>query len=341
MKLSKLFESLDRLEDTRLLESYDNLPQWIIDFLDRYNTTKNNLVKRGINLKSAIFQEVLPGNINSKNLNDSSKLWILDLLTPTRYGSPVKHIYIPGIPSTDTEVYIGSRYRKLSNTAANKLAEMCVRGGYIDLNDSSNRTTDIRNSRRHTNFERDYSKAQYPRKVNVQYGVKPDGGKDYNNILSYDIEWVTHSGYDKNGYKLDPDKYIRLLNQVGCDNCAQRLERIFTQLEDLRARLVKVINNFQITDSTKYRSRGFHNNLFDDMGDALRTFSDIVNQYTRLKDRIDKLLAREPRPDNIDERIQHVFEWDGQSLSKDIKALTSTIKSLENPIPLPQIEEED
>lgn len=330
-------------EDTTypLTEAYDNLPDWVTIYLNKNKWLKDYLTnKKNINLKTAIFEEALPGNLTKSMLDDYGKLWILDLRIPSWSGSTTPHIYIPRVDNTDDIIYINNRQRKISNLGTNKLIDMIARCGYIDLDDSSNRTTAIRNERRSKVPQRDLTKQLHPVKRNIQYGLKPDGSRDYDNILSYDIEWVTHKGYDKNGYKLDPDKYIRLLNEVGCDNCGQRLDRMFDQLESIRTRLLNVLSGLNIKTAHKYRTSGFHNNLFDDTGNALRSFSDVVSKYTRLKERVDHLLSKDPRPENIDERIKNVFEWDARDLSKDIRELMDTCKKLENPIPIPEYTED-
>lgn len=322
-------------ENLSLTEAFDNLPDWVKIYLEKHKQVKEKLASRNINLKSAVFEDVLPGNV--KDLSDINKLWILELRCPYSYGSGTfLHVYIPGVSSTDEEVMLGQRRRKLSNVALKTLIPMIQRAGYIDLTDSSNRSHEIKNARRSSKeFVRDYSKVQHPVKRNIEYGLKPDGTKDYNNILSYDIEWITHKGYDKNGYKLDPDKYIRLLNDVGAENCGARLDRMFNQLEDLRARLVKVTIGLNLLDSHKFRTSSWNQDLFDEVGQALRDFSGILASYRRFKERIENLLNKNPRPENIDDRIKNLFEWDAPSITKDIRELTTRVKKLENPERIP------
>lgn len=330
-------EDEDLEENVTLNESFDNLPQWITSYLETRKDVKSKISQRGVNLKTAVFEPVPAGNITKADLTNPSKLWILLLQIPNSWSGSRSYIYIPSMSSTDIDIMVNNRTRRLSNIALDRLIEMIRTAGYIDLTDPSNMTREIRNSRKSDPYNtRDYSKVQYPRKVNIEYGVKPDGSKDYDNIISYDIEWLTHKGYDKNGYKLDPDKYIRILNDVGCDNCGARLDRMFDQLESIRSRLVNAFSNIDATQSHKYRVSGFNNELFDEVGGCIRDFSSILSSYKRFKERIENLLNKDPRPDNIDERIKTLFEWDADSISKDIKALSNRVKGLENPIKLPE-----
>ena len=242
------FSPDDLDEKITLTESYDNLPSWIIDTLEKNASLKKQLSQKGVNLKTAIFTEYPPGNITSRDLADTGKVFFLDLSFPQRWGSGFqKVIYVPRF--TDPEVNINDRYRRLSKVAAKTLAVFCNRCGYIDLEDSMNRNTGLRNQRsslKKQYVDRDLSKAQHPVKRNVVYAKKPDGYNDYNNILSYDIEWVTDRGYDKSGYPLNPDKYIKKLNEVGLSNYSERLDSMYEKIELCRKRILLLVNKLDI-----------------------------------------------------------------------------------------------
>ena len=319
-------------EKITLTESYDNLPSWIIDALEKNALLKKKLSQKGVNLKTAIFTEYPPGNITSRDLSDLGKVFFLDLSFPQRWGSGFqKVVYVPRF--TDPEVNINDRYRRLSKVAAKTLAIFCNRCGYIDLEDSMNRNTELRNQRsmlKKQYVDRDLSKAQHPVRRNVVYAKKPDGYNDYDNVLSYDIEWITERGYDKSGYPINPDKYIKMLNDVGLHNYAERLDSIYQKIELCRSRILTLVNKFDILSSNDYVTTGFNRNVYSNIGDIIKQLADIIDSYLRLKQNIDRILNKDRGDMPKDESIRWEFKYDGSRISKDITQLLDDIRRLES-----------
>lgn len=324
-------------DDIVLTESYDNLPDWIIEFLNNNKAIKERLAKKNVNLKTAMFTEAPISKITKAFISDPTKIHFIHLRLPSWGNYYTDKMYIPGI--IDDEVHINDRYRKLSNVAVSKLAEYALDYGYIDLSDPMNSSASIRSDRynlkKTSAVDRVPGKGQHPIRRNVQYYVDPETGrKDYDNILSYDIEWITDRGYDKSGYPLDPDKYIRMLNTVGLDNYGERIDKIYNQIEQCRLRIAKVVNDLTTMDSAKYRTKGWGRTLYSDIGNIFRDFSNIVDNYQRLKENLDQILARHNN-EYKEESIKYLFVHDGRGISNDIKQLMSDIREVENPVEKP------
>lgn len=325
-------------DEEYLTEAYDNLPDWLISKLSTKHI-KDGLTKLNVDLKNAVYTKCSPAAITKDFLYDPTKVVFLQLTIPGKWNTS-HEFWIPRLQK-DAECYVGDRYRKLSSVAIDKIKMFTTEVGYIDLADPMNTNKDIRKERSDLKKmypDRDYSKTQYPKRVNVEYPKKDNGLTDWEHPISWDIEWITHRGYDKNGYPLDPDKYVRMLNNVGLDNYGQRLDRIYSQLEECRLELVALMNQYTLDDFDKYDIRdGWSRSVFALIGNHMREFSDMLDGYRRLKESVDRILRYKDK-ESIDSSLQYTFSYDGRSLTKDIQELKQQLKKARN-LPLKQVED--
>lgn len=322
-------------EDSQLTEAYDNLPEWLIKKLNS-GYLKNQLIKAGVDLKNAIYTKASPVVINKSFLYDSNKVVFLQMMIPNRFGSSYV-FWVPRIQS-DAQEFIGGRYRKLSNVAIDKIKEWTTEVGYIDLSDSMNRTREIHKERSELKDlypDRDLSKAQYPKKVNVVYPKKENGMTDWDHPTSYDIEWVTHRGYDKNGYTLDPDKYVKMLNSVGLNNYSERIQKIYTSLEECRVELAALINRYTLDDMHKYDVRdGWSRSVFGLLGNHMRNFSDMCDDFARLNEQAARIV-RYKSDEYAEDSMRYLFQSDGRTLTRNISELKQALRAARS-LPLKQ-----
>lgn len=339
---------LDQIDDSRsLTEDFENLPEWIVSKIRSNKVIKNKLTDKGVNLETAMVREIPPGNLTRSDLEDSSKVWFIAIQHRSNSGvSKYYDLYIPGVSGGDDSIQIDSRWRTVSKLGVKTLSELASHVAYVDLNDPANNMRGLRQERKNAAYarrdvDRDTARrnAQYPKKINIQYGLTPRGTRDYDTILSYDIEWLTKKGYDKSGYPIDPDKYVKILNNVGLNNYSIRLERMYSQIESLRTELANLMLQFNSEDSSKYRTSGFSRSIFDDIGSAIRDFASIITEYQRLKHDVEAIISRwkdktQVSEEELDEEIRWTFRHNGSNVSSSIKDLRDTIRRLKNPIPL-------
>lgn len=338
-------ESLDINSFTNKLslsEDFENLPAWITSKINPRKEIKQKLSAQGVNLKSAIAIPFPPGNLTKSLLEDCTKVWFIAI----KDGSS-ETLLIPGIWNDDTPIVINNRWRSTGKLGVKTLAELATKVAYIDLTDPANNVRALQRDRRNLahgikDIDRDVARkhAQYPAKRNVVYAKNPDGYNDYDHVLSYDIEWITHRGYDKSGYPLNPDKYVKLLNEVGLNNYSIRLERLYSQLEAIQLDLSTLMTQFSLENSTKYRTSGFSRSIFNDIGSAIRDFADLVSNYQRLKTDIDRIINNKENlsEEDMNDHIKFTFQYDGSRLSSSIRDLQKVIKGLKNPTPIDEID---
>lgn len=324
-----------------LTEAYNNLPSWFTDFLDNSSdgkSVKKILSNRGIDLANATYiKGVFPRSNRDPVLKDESRLTIFRL----NDGRSDEKIYIVGVNNPWLHLP-GSWDSKYANELPMKtILSMATEYGYIDTNDSRNSNKDKRAERaalRRIDVagpQRGVGQHPVERKI---YATDEYGRKDWNNVIGTEIEWVMTKGQDKSGYPLDPEKYVKMLDKVGLDTYAARLESYYKKIESVRTRLIALFDKFDANDSDKYRTYGsFSRNVHEDIAEAMNSWSRAIKSYQTLKNEVAEIVARhgESPSERTDERIQHAFAWEGKSFRDYLKDAVDLISKIEKTERLP------
>ena len=114
---------------------------------------------------------------------------------------------------------------------------------------------------------------------------------------TFDQKWEIRPasmGYDKSGYKLDPDKYKKILAQ----NIAKQPTKMFDKLNDIyskietsKQKIQDKLNNSSVKDLSGEGKSSWTQNAMEDMSYALKYLSRATRSYTDLLSRIDEIIA--------------------------------------------------
>lgn len=322
-------------ESVALTEDFGSFPDWLKNFLSKNKTVKDSLTKRGVDLAHATFiSGQLPRNARDPAFKDPTRVAVFRMVD--RVGGNYEVIYIPGF--TDPDVYpdASNRWARYSASAISKkkLLELTLEYGYIDMNDARNSNLAIRKERSDAKQDmvvRDRAAGQTPQKTNIQYATDERGRTKWGEVVSYDIKWVTKRGYDKSGYPLDPDKYGRMLDNVGLEDYSVRLEMLYNKIEAARSRLIAVMNQYSVSDSTKVRVKSsWERNIFGDIARIAQDFSRAIDSYRELEDGVKQIIDAEDMDDTEkNKRIGYVFKWNGKRVRDYLTEVTSALKAAE------------
>jgi len=331
--------------DTETLhEAFGAFPDWLKNFILRNKSVKAALTKRGVDLARATYiSGEIPRNARDAAFKDPSRFAVFRLRDRPEIDGyrPYEVIYIPGI--TDPDVYpdINNKWSRFSASSISKkkLIELCIEYGYIDMNDSRNSNLAIRRERAAAKdgmIDREPQKGMYPKRTNVIYGTNPDGSRNWDDIVGYDVKWVTQRGYDKSGYKLDPDKYGRMLDNVGLDDYAVRLRMLYNKIESARTRLISVMTKYTAADSMKVRVKSsWERNIFGNIQRIVSDFSRAIDSYRELEGAVNELVTADDIDDaQKDRRIRNVFQWTGKRVREYLNEVTDGLKNVESAEPI-------
>lgn len=307
----ELLDECSEASSKLLTEAYSNLPDWLTRFLDSKegSAAKKVMAARGIDLANASYiKGEFPRSNRDPVLKDPTRLAIFrlndhgyDVIWIVTVNNPL--LYKPG------STWEMENAQRLPMKA---ILEKAVEYGYIDLKDPSSTSTEVRKERALLKQQSGPKRGtgQHPVKKTV-YGVDEYGYKDYNNILGTEIEWVTMPGQDKSGYPLDPDKYVKMLDNVGLADHADRLETYFDKLENLRARIISLMNvSPKDVPSTYNPADTFGRNMMSDIGNAVDYLGRAIDAYQKLKNGCGEITSKDSLTDDQKEkRIRDHFKW--------------------------------
>ena len=323
------------IEDAPLTEDFGTFPDWLKKFFANRKDVKDRLTKMGVDLARATFiSGQLPRNARDPAFKDPTRVAVFRMVD--RVGGNYEVIYIPGV--TDPDVYPdeSNRWARYNASAISKkkLLELTREYGYIDMNDSRNSNLALRKERSDAKRDmvyRDRKAGQVPQRTNVQYAQDERGRTNWDQPISWDIKWVTKRGYDKSGYPLDPDKYGRMLDNVGLEDYSTRLEMLYNKIETARTRLIAVMNQYSVSDSTKVRVKSsWERNIFGDIARIAQDFSRAIDAYQELQDSVQQIIdASDMEDTEKNKRIGYVFKWNGKRVRDYLNDVTSALKSAE------------
>lgn len=321
-------------EDAPLTEDFGTFPDWLKKFFANRKDVKTTLTKMGVDLARATFiSGQLPRNARDPAFKDPTRVAVFRMVD--RVGGSYEVIYIPGV--TDPDVYPdeNNKWNRYSASAISKkkLLELTIEYGYIDMNDARNSNLALRKERsdaKRDMITRDRGAGQ-TRKVNVQYATDERGRTKWDEVVSYDIQWVTKRGYDKSGYPLDPDKYGRMLDNVGLEDYATRLEMLYNKIEAARGRLIALMSKYTAKDSMKVRVQSsWERNLFGDLARIAQDFSRAIDAYRELEDGVQQIVNSAEMDDTEkSKRIGYVFKWNGKRVRDYLNDVTGALKTAE------------
>lgn len=322
-------------ESAALHEDFGTFPDWLKKFLSKNKNVKLRLTKMGVDLSRATFiSGQLPRSARDPAFKDPTRVAVFRMVD--RVGEDHEVIYIPGV--TDPTVYPDENNRwarySASTVSKKKLLELTKEYGYIDMNDSRNSNRALRKERSDAKsgmVVRNRAAGLSPQKTNVQYATDERGRTNWDEVISYDIKWVTQRGFDASGYPLDPDKYGRMLDNVGLEDYATRLEMLYNKIESARERLIAVMSKYTVKDSTKVKVRNtWGRNIFGDVARIAQDFSNAIDAYQELQDSVQQIIDATGLEDTEkNERIAYVFKWNGKRVREYLKDVTSALKSAE------------
>lgn len=323
-----------------LTESYNNLPEWLTKFLDSHRdgkSIKNTLSSRGVDLHNCSYVRApFPRSNRDPILKDETKLKIFKLIDGS---NEVIYVYDVNNPYVARPHSMEHRY--VTDMPMRDILDLAIEFGYIDLADAQNIMKDKRRDRANLAYSlrdvtRDHEKGQHP-VYHHTYAKLENGRTDWNNIISTSVSWVTKEGYDKSGYKLNPDKYRKMLDDVGLETYGARLQSFYNKIEAVRARIIALMNSLQFDAEYDYRSKSSWNqNIFGDLAEATDRLSRAMDYYQRIKracaeiveDRKD--LSAEESIEWTNSMIKSAFRYDGDSFNDNLKEARELVKGLES-----------
>lgn len=249
----------------------------------------------------------LPSSARSADFKDPNRLPVYRIKTTSRASD----VYIPGL--LDPQVYDTAfddnngmwHSVKASSLSYRNLASITIEYGYIDK--SKDNTIGKRKDRANAkkgSIERD-----------------PKMGQKWS---EYSQKWLTTRGYDKSGYKLNPDKYINMLANMDVndtDKASKRIEMYYNQIEDMKSRIVKELSASSKDLANKSGKGSFSRSKFGDLSDALEYLNRAIEDYKSLLKSIEDLKKNTSNMD--DEKSKESYRrW----ISYDLKRNGEEIK---------------
>lgn len=263
---------------TKLNEAYSpELPRWLLNGIGLLGRSSKNrargLVTLGIDpAHSAFITAPVPTSGRDAFFKDPNKIPVYRLLN--KYGN--EYVYIPGVNGDDMIGYNGDMWY-LKDLSRKALLSMTTEFGYIVPDNSAKELRSQRSKNRPDNRR---NNAQYQRDI---YGKDENGYTDYQNPIGK--EWVTQPGYDKSGYKLDPEKYVRKLNEIGLDNYADKLEKYYNMIVDAQKSVADALLNYDVkADLDDYYSTP--------LGKRARYLEDAITDYKSLTREVSAVIKR-------------------------------------------------
>ena len=270
------------LKENKLTEAFsDSFPDWLKKALQ--GSSKYNKPKLGnLNIawdKAKYIPAELPASAGKDSIWRLYRLPVYKLQT-SGYNNKVV-VYIPGLVDPELWDLNKGQYSKASNLSYKKLKELCTEYGYIDLSDANINTSEKRR-------ERASNKSDKDRRPEMGQHIVWD---------TFDQKWEIRPasmGYDKSGYKLDPDKYKKILAQ----NIAKQPTKMFDKLNDIyskietsKQKIQDKLNNSSVKDLSGEGKSSWTQNAMEDMSYALKYLSRATRSYTDLLSRIDEIIA--------------------------------------------------
>lgn len=312
-----------------------DLPDWLRTKLNRkvltkYKSRYSNDRVPVMNIawdKAKYVPAEIPQTARATDLKDANKLPVFKLRVPGYLGDNDSRteIYVPGL--LDPEIHgdlVNSRsyYLPISKASYKQLLPYIEEFGYIVLDDKT-KTSDLRLSReksREGSVERDRTKGQHPHKEYLGNGKYSD-----------DVTWVTDKGFDKSGYPLDPERQVQKLAQMSlkdADSAADRIEKIYNDIEAVRVKIGKVLSEKTINDLKGNSDVEKWDTKMYRIERAVRYLDDAVKSYTNILKTIDE--AKKSDESWIDNWLSRDFKRNIIEVKNDLAECNKILKEFQN-----------
>jgi len=303
-------------------ESYsDEFPSWLVNAINRNKDIKAGLSKANIDLANASYvPDTLAKGGRDPKLKDPSRVNVFKLIDGSVYLDGINNPYV-FLPRMGIQ-------KNVSQMSWKQVLDIADEYGYIMKNDP-----DLIQKR----ADRKAAKAgsvnrglgQYHKQM-FKYQSDPD-----NRWRTLEIpdgwKWVQAKGQDKSGYPLNPDKYKDMLDDVGLNNYADRLQKYYDKIENYRTQIIKMFNDSTMDMAMNGRKGDWGQTYLDSISDCVRRLDNAVRSYKQLNKAVQEAIkysADDGRDVNI--AIRHVFQFYASSLRNDLDRLKDEIAEIKN-----------
>lgn len=295
-----LSEKILDIKNSNLCEAFHkSIPDWLKKRLtsEHSDSLKKYFWRNNIALDKIKF---VPDDIpsNARGVSELKRNNKLPIFKIDNHNS-----YVPMIDDEDTAPF-GKR-EKYKYTSMKNIIDHATVFGYIDLSDASINTTSLQQSRA------DSKKGVITRGKGQwkDYGYElkgdyyDDNGKYHPGDLIYTFKgWVNDRELDKSGYLPDPDRYKRMLDNVGLNNYSDRLDKYYNRLVAIKGKLVKELQDYDIANHQERDS------LDSVIGIYTSKFAEASDLYRRIVKDIDRVINDTERTEEQkDKSIRHIF----------------------------------
>lgn len=327
--LSQYFDEPEEGFKLDLKEAFNsNFPEWIMkglksNFKGRDTDLKRSLVQKHIDLANATFIETLPPQSNRDPvLKDTTRLAVFHI----RDDRGDTYIYTPD-GACNPYVRVGTdgaiEYKYIDQLSWKWILDHTMDYGYFDMSNSDTTASALRTKR-----------------MGAKRGSVDRGLGQYKRT-GYDGEtyWVTAKGEDKSGYKLDPQKYTRMLDNVNLNNYSARLESHYAKIEEVRAGIIEALQSADLLNKDYLAKGSFSSGVTGDISDAISRLDRAIYYYKELCSQVERIIKQNNAgkflnaPDTVDDAIKDVFRFNSNNVRehlKDASAIVAHIKS--NPV---------
>lgn len=309
--------ALESMKKKNLKEDISkDIPDWLYKELIKDKGLGARILGSAFNVDTMKYtKDTFPVSNRDPRLKDPNRLNIYRVQFDDRYNPEV---YIPG--AIDNGTSWNYDYRPISKIPMKDLLANTIEFGYIDLTDKDNlnsqKKVDRRASKKDSDFDPNSPVGRYngaARSSEDQYLGQHKNWRD---------QWITEYGRDKSGYKLDPTRLQRKLDDVGFTDASSRIESFYNQLEPIRLQLIDLLSNVDIKNLTLAKNTNYTTNV-SIIEFAMRSYSNAVDQFKSIKDEVDKVIDQ-LKNGNIgkataDERINRVFKYRAPEFRKSLK----------------------
>ena len=303
------------LESMKKKDLKEDISKDIPDWLYKGLTKNKGLVARSLGNRFNVdtmkyTKDTFPVSNRDPRLKDPNRLNIYRVQFDDRSDPD---IYIPGVWDSGTSWDYD--YKLISKLPMKDLLANTIEFGYIDL-------TDEDNLNRQKKVNRTNSKKGSDLDFNSPVGRYGSKDKYLGQHKNWRDQWLTEYGRDKSGYKLDPTRLQRKLDDVGFTDASSRIESFYNQLESVRLQLVDLLSNVDVKNLTLAKNTNYTTNV-DIIESAMRYYSNAVGEFKLIKDGVDKTVDQ-LKNGNIgkataDSDINYVFKYRAPEFRKALK----------------------
>ena len=286
----------------------ESMPDWLKKAFKRnqkylYGDVRNSELGLALD-KAEYIPAPIPSSARAKEFKDPNRLQIF------RIGD---NIHIPKVIHSYVRVP-GKGYVDTNTLNYKTLVSITDEYGYLDLGKYN--TKDLRKSRSIA-------------KAGADNNRKKNMGQSWS---EYNNSWITSRGYDKSGYPLKPDKYIKMLSDLDASDTSraeQRIEKLYNRIENVKADVAEQLKaSSKELINKKSKSVFGGSNGFSDLSDALGYVSRAIESYKDLLKTIENLNERNKNNESDDKSYLKWYSDDFARLFKEAKGYLDAAEKL-------------